>query len=136
MPFDKSKIVAKAREYVGTPFHHQGRLKGVGVDCIGLVVCTYRDLELSHKDSLGYSKFPDGKTLEAGLTQSLDRIPVEEAVPGDVLVFRMRAHPCHIGIKTDHGVIHTYAGLGKVVEHRIDDFWQRRLCAAYRLRGT
>ena len=31
-------IVTEARTWVRTPYHHQARLKGVGVDCAGLVI--------------------------------------------------------------------------------------------------
>jgi NlpC/P60 family putative phage cell wall peptidase len=31
------RIVAEARSWIGTPYHHQASLKGVGCDCIGLV---------------------------------------------------------------------------------------------------
>ena len=32
-------VVAEARRWLGTPWRHQARLRGVGVDCGGLVVC-------------------------------------------------------------------------------------------------
>ena len=31
----RDDIVAAAREYLDTPFVHQGRVKGVGIDCAG-----------------------------------------------------------------------------------------------------
>ena len=31
-------MIAAARACLGTPFHHQGRMPGVGLDCIGLVI--------------------------------------------------------------------------------------------------
>ncbi len=33
-----SDVVRTARTWLGTPYHHQGRLKGVGVDCAGLLI--------------------------------------------------------------------------------------------------
>ena len=33
------RLIEVARGYVGTPFHHAGRLPGVGLDCIGVPVC-------------------------------------------------------------------------------------------------
>ena len=34
-------IVNAARECVGTPFRHQGRVLGVGLDCAGLVLMPF-----------------------------------------------------------------------------------------------
>ena len=38
MTTTRTDVVAAAREWLGTPFHHQARLRGVGVDCVGLVI--------------------------------------------------------------------------------------------------
>jgi cell wall-associated NlpC family hydrolase len=39
-------IVTQARGWIGTPFHHQARLKGIGCDCLGLCVGVALELEL------------------------------------------------------------------------------------------
>ena len=33
----RDDVVAVARTWLGTPYHHQASLKGVGTDCLGLV---------------------------------------------------------------------------------------------------
>jgi hypothetical protein len=40
--------------------------------------------------------------------------------------------PQHVALITDHGIIHSYSGVGKVVEHGLDERWQQRISAAYR----
>ena len=42
----KEDVVREAKTWLGTPFHHQGRLKGVGVDCAGVIVCVAKELKL------------------------------------------------------------------------------------------
>ena len=37
-------IVAVARSWLGTPYHHQAALKDVGCDCLGLVRGIYADV--------------------------------------------------------------------------------------------
>jgi cell wall-associated NlpC family hydrolase len=37
-------IIAIARSWLGTPYHHQASVKGVGTDCIGLVRGIWREL--------------------------------------------------------------------------------------------
>lgn len=130
----RMQLVEAARQYLGTPFHHQGRVKGVGVDCIGLVACAAKDCGLNAIDDTTYPRRPDGETLQKGLEVSLVKIPTWEADVGDVLIFHMRGIPCHIGMKTDKGVIHTYAAMKKVVEHGLRPPWDARVCGAYRFK--
>jgi hypothetical protein len=35
--FSREAVIAEARSWLGTPWHHQASLKGVGRDCIGFV---------------------------------------------------------------------------------------------------
>ena len=121
-------IVMQAREWVGSPFKHQGRQR-VGVDCIGLVVGVMRELGLDPYDEDGYPTQPDGR-LEKTLASLLEPCDVTE---GALLLFRIRRDPQHVGICTGEGVIHAYSGIGKVVEHGLDDFWSKRLIKAYKL---
>jgi len=41
---DRQLIVAAARRYIGTPYHHQAALHGAGCDCLGLVRGVWHDL--------------------------------------------------------------------------------------------
>ena len=36
------RVTAEARDWRGTPYRHQGRRKGGGCDCIGLVLGVWR----------------------------------------------------------------------------------------------
>lgn len=37
----REKVIEEARTWKGTPYQHKGRIKGVGVDCGGLLWCVY-----------------------------------------------------------------------------------------------
>ena len=37
----RGRILAEARSWLGTPFHHKGRVKHVGVDCGGYIYGVY-----------------------------------------------------------------------------------------------
>lgn len=134
------QVVETARKFLGTPFHHQGRLKGIGVDCIGLVVETARILGLSYHDNTEYSQYPDGKLLMKELHKSkLKSVPIENLQEGDLLVFWISKNtkaPQHLAIKTKDGILHTYATAEKVVEHKFSSAWRRRLCAVFRFPGV
>ena len=77
----KAEIVAKAREYVGTPFHHQARMKGVGVDCVGLLFGVGRDLGLAWRDVGAYPDVPDPTTMRRLIGEQMNEIPVEGIEP-------------------------------------------------------
>ncbi len=42
----RAAVVAAARAWIGTPYHHMADIKGVGVDCAMLLVRVYCDLGL------------------------------------------------------------------------------------------
>ena len=139
-------VVRQARTWLGTPFHHQGRLKGIGVDCIGLVVGVAQELELTDDkgnllasyDRTDYPPIPAGDSLKRPVSLHLIPLPSEgEYLLGDVLLFRFYQDPQHVGIISELpdgelGIIHCYASIGKVVEHRLNDTWKRLIVAAFR----
>ena len=137
------RIITQARTWLGTPYHHQARLKGVGCDCLGLVVGVADELGLEHAsgarlssfDQTDYSRQPDGARLTAMLQSVLYEIPKEDAAPGDLVLFSIEGNPQHVGLLTDYeglGVIHCYAPSRKVVEHRLDKKWQQRIVKVFR----
>ena len=136
----RDDIVAEARSWLGTPFRHQGRIKGVGVDCAGVVIETGRALGLTDYAEEGYSKQPNPYRMGHTLDLYLDRIYMSEAQPGDVYWMRF-IEPMHLAIATQlddgrPGLVHAYADRGKCVEHTLNDKWQRRIVRCYRFRGV
>ncbi len=39
--FERLRVLAEAKEWLGTPYHHMGRVKGVAVDCLTLLAEVY-----------------------------------------------------------------------------------------------
>jgi len=135
----RDRIQEVARTYLGTPYHHLARLKHVGIDCVGLVVGVAKELGLFEHDCAVYSRQPDGHTLVEEIGKVCTPLPdCEETQTGDLLIFWFtKPHlPQHIGIRTDHGLLHTYARIGKVVEHRINDFWRDHIHSRFRYPGV
>ena len=138
-PVSRAAVVAQARSYLGVRWHHQGRSRA-GIDCIGLVIRVARDLGLSSYDITGYGRVPDGKTLRFTMHQQLQPLQ-REPLPGDVLLFAFERNPLHTAIVTDQpggglGMIHAYANMRRVVEHRLDATWRGRLVCAYAYPGV
>ena len=123
-------IVAAARRCVGTAFRPQGRVIGIGLDCVGVALIAARaagtgieapryTLGGDHHDCLDAVLAAQGCTV------------VAEAQPGDLLVVAPAAGARHLGVVTDAGLIHAHAGLGRVVEAPADPAWT--IVAAWRL---
>lgn len=131
----RADAVAAARECVGTPFVHQGRINGRALDCAGVVVHVAARLGADYLDVAGYSRQPHGGTLESVLDSQpcLQRVAINDIEPGDVLVMRFGRVPQHLGIWTGDTLIHAYETVGACVEHRMDDKWRARIVRAYRI---
>jgi len=130
-------MVAAARGALGTRWMHQGRLPGVGLDCVGLVVVAARaaGIELEHVPD--YGRLPDGVRLRAALEARGVRVALAEAQPGDVALMAFAQWPIHLGLLADYpgggwSLVHAYAGARRVVEHRLDALWAARVQGVYR----
>lgn len=135
-------IVAAAREWVGTPYHHQASRRGVGCDCLGLVRGLWRDLvgaepEVAPPYSSDWAEAKGRETLLEAAQRHFVR--TGEVRPGTVLVFRWRAGtPAkHVGIATDSGgFVHAYDAAGRAVEGCLGALWHRRLAAVFDFPGV
>ena len=138
-PADPDAVIAAARAWLGTPYHDQASLRGVGCDCLGLARGVWREVVGPEPLKIPPYTRDWGETgkrevLRDGAKQMMISIPVEDAGPGDVLLFRMRDHAVakHIGILTEpERFIHSYDRLG-VVEEALTDAWRRRIAFAFR----
>jgi NlpC/P60 family putative phage cell wall peptidase len=137
-PCDPERVVSVARRWLGTPYHDQASLRGVGCDCLGLARGVWREV-------VGPEPFPIppysrdwGETgsvevLAEGAHKSTIEIASAEAVPGALLLFRMRpgAIAKHVGILTaSDRFIHACERLG-VIEEPLTPLWRRRIAFAF-----
>ena len=116
---------------LGTPFRHQGRQPGVGLDCAGLIVCTCLELGIPVVDAEGYGRQPVRRTLEKHLGANFER--VKDMQPGDFLLMAFAEEPQHIAVYAGDTIIHAYERIGKVVEHRFASVWRSRVRGIYRV---
>ncbi|MFG1371784.1 NlpC/P60 family protein [Xanthobacter oligotrophicus] len=142
-PLARAAILKEARSWIGTPYLHRASLKGQGADCLGLVRGVWRELIGPEPEAMP-SYAPDWaeagrrETLAEAAGRCLNAVPVEEAQPGDVLLFRFRAHlPAkHAAILAEGGcMIHAYDG-ARVCEGHLAPWWRRRLVFAFAFPGV
>lgn len=135
---DNIDFIEKARSYVGVPFRHQGRSRQTGVDCVGLAACAGRDVGIIFNDFTDYGIDPQPSRMRDILENKvgvLEKVSIKDLKPGDLLYMRFTNVPQHIAIYTENNtIIHSYYNVGKVVEHRLDDMWRKRIVSVYRIR--
>lgn len=136
-----SRILTVARSWVGTPYVHQAAVRGAGCDCLGLLRGVWAEIT---GESLipvppytaDWSEPQGDERLWEAMAERMDRKPLAEVAPGDVLLFRMRhgAVAKHVGLQARVGenttFIHAYHRHG-VVENMFSAPWQRRLAARF-----
>jgi cell wall-associated NlpC family hydrolase len=140
----RADIVRVARSYLSTPFHHRGRLPGVGLDCAGILVCVARELGLMAPDFdvPPYTPTPDGRTMLAWCETYMTRVSQDAMQPGDAIVLITDVYPQHLAILGDyrHGglsIIHAASNADppRVIETRLMFARNMRFVAAYALPG-
>jgi NlpC/P60 family putative phage cell wall peptidase len=141
-PLSRAILVAEARSWIGTPYRHQGSLKGVGCDCLGLVRgvwrhCIGREPERPPPYAPDWAEATGAETLIQAATRHLAPVAPEAIRGGDVLLFRWRDGYVakHAAIASgDATMIHAHDGAA-VCEVALSPWWRRRLAAAFRFPG-
>lgn len=145
----RDRIASEARTWVGTPFAHQGRLKGRAVDCVGLAICVAEDLGILDRDGVPILRTdhtdygPEPASLlvhQMCIKRLIQKSPTAELMAGDVLTLRVPTVPCHVAIVTMRDVpyiVHAYsAGPERCVEHILNESWQRRIIGKFSFPGV
>lgn len=137
---EPEKVLAIAREWIGTPYRHQASVKHAGTDCLGLLRGIWRALYGAEPEVVPpYSKDwaePQGDEVLLRAALRYLRPCEDELAAGQVLLFRMRtgAIAKHLGICAQAGhhpsFIHAYSGHA-VTESPLSLPWQRKIAARF-----
>ena len=137
-PADPDAVVAAARAWLGTPYHDQASLKGVGCDCLGLARGVWRDVVGAEPVpvppySRDWGESGRREVLFEGARRMMIEVETAAARPGALVLFRMkpRAIAKHVGILTGpDSFLHAYERLG-VIEEPLTQAWRRRIAFAF-----
>lgn len=147
----RDAVVAEARTWAGTPYVHQGRVRGAGVDCVGLVIGVAHALGISTFDTSDYLQQPDPIRMGRLLREHLEVIDIGELARGDIVWVhvadaRLAPDPQHLAIITEtaprmmmiHALRRTIKRTdeNRVVEHGLDRVWHQRIAGCFRYRGV
>ncbi|MFM9943200.1 MAG: NlpC/P60 family protein [Hyphomicrobiaceae bacterium] len=138
----RAVILATARTWIGTPYHHQACALGVGADCVGFIRGIWRalydhDAEIPPGYSRDWAEATGMETLIESARRHLTEIAPANAKPGDVLVFRFRPHLVakHAALlASDTTLIHALEGAA-VAEVPYGPWWRRRVAATFSFPG-
>lgn len=128
----REAIVKEALSWVGTPYHHMGRIKGVGVDCSMLLVEAYHKAGLVERLEIPY--YPPDWHLHRNAEMYLEEL-LKHAVelpegqlpqPGDIALWKWGRTYSHGGIVTKWPeIVHAYLKMGVVIEDADKAQWLR-----------
>lgn len=123
----RETVAQEAREWIGTPYHHHARIKGVGVDCAQLLCGVFGACSMVPSIDTGF--YPVDWHLhhsEELFSGWLERYAVQRdasATPAlaDVLLFKFGRTFSHGSIYVGDGLlVHSYVGRG-VILSRADE---------------
>lgn len=133
----RDSIVSAALDWRGTPFHHEARVKGVGVDCAQILIAVFSEVGLLPEFNPDH--YPHDWHFHKSEERYLETIKacggrqVETPKPGDVAMYRFGHCASHAAIVIEWPrCIHAYWGQGVVevdgensaeLGGRLDSFW-------------
>lgn len=140
-------IVKEAFTWLGTPHINQAKVKGVGVDCGMLLIACLENAGYVEKGAIEVAPYSNEWHLHHSAEWFLhivetycDKIPLEEILPGDFLLYQYGRCISHGGIYVGDGrLIHALVEQGVVMTDMndvmfVDAKGNSRLRGAYRFR--
>lgn len=136
----RSRILVEALTWLNTPYHHQARVKGIGVDCAQLVAGVAENVfdRLKPINIEVYSVEWHMHNREEKMCDIIESFgcsskPLEDRIPGDILTFQFGRVQSHMGIlMNDERFIHARLDIGKVVINQLSGDWLARLGRVYK----
>lgn len=128
-------MVEAARSCIGTPFRHQGRVPGVGLDCVGVIVCALRAVGIEPCEPGHYSMDPDPGILLDCIKRVGHRVPRDRAIPGDMLAmwWSRETMPKHVAMLVEPDrIVHAYRSYRCVLEEGVAQ-WDPQIHSVWRL---
>lgn len=129
--------VAAARGWLGTPYRHQASRKGVGCDCLGLVIGVWQELYGAPPEKPGpyapdwSAGGPGDPLMEAARRHCISKAGQPDA--GDLVLFAWKrglpARHAGIIIAPDR-FIHAYEGHAVLISALVPQ-WRRRIAGLF-----
>lgn len=117
-PEQRAAVVLEARSWLGTPYVHTGRIKGVGVDCAQLLIAVFAAAGVIEEFDPGHYTHDwymnQSEELYLGHLMRY-AVRTEDPQPGDIAVYAFGKCVSHGGIIVEPGyMVHAFRPHGRV----------------------
>jgi NlpC/P60 family putative phage cell wall peptidase len=123
---EREAVLAEAKEWIGTPYHVRGRIKGAGCDCGTFLLGVFENTGMIPKlEKLPF--YAEDVACHCAeprylikIQEYCNEIPVGNQKPGDILVFQFAGSkvPHHSSIVVDDEyMIHSYTRQGVILSN-------------------
>jgi cell wall-associated NlpC family hydrolase len=135
-------VVDSAKAWLGTPWHHEARVKGAGVDCANFLAAVYFESDMIPNLTLDH--YPPDWHLHNAEPRFLDIVmkfcrEVSAPLVGDIVMFRLARAAAHGAIFVDDEctvIAHAWKEEGRVTLTDLPGSpWEKRVCGYYRWTG-
>lgn len=146
MDDNTAKLIEVARTWLNTPWKHNGKVKGVEVDCVNFLLESGKEAGLKLPDLPDqYGRVAIADDITKYLEENLEKkhIDIEPYIKsnavfkdsgiieaGNVILYKLVGYNTHVAIATSSNtIIHAcnYKRYNKVIEHPIDGVWRNRI---------
>ncbi len=115
--------LTEARSWLGTPWKHAARIKGVGCDCINYIAAIGETVDILVPVPKMYQRSPERDYILPELRSRFieeELTPSGTWIPGRLLVFQYSGIAHHVGLVTEPDkIIHASLLAKKVIEERL-----------------
>jgi NlpC/P60 family putative phage cell wall peptidase len=118
----RRRVVAESLSWCDTPYHHQGRIKGVGVDCLMLLLEVFERAGVVERIEPGnyaqqWHLHRNEELYMGGLARYARRVAaIDLAQPGDIALYQFGRCYSHGGIFVAADlVVHAYVNRGVIL---------------------
>jgi len=127
-PEQRAAVVSEAMAWIGTPYHHHARIRGVGVDCAQILCAVYEaaglvpHVETDHYPTDWHLHRSDERYI--GWLQRYARPLAENEAPqpGDIALFRFGRCYSHGAIHVPDGLlVHSYIRRGVILSRATEE---------------
>lgn len=133
---ERLAVLAEALTWLGTPFHHMARLKGLrgGVDCGQILAAVFEVVgKIPHVETDPYSMQHALHSSDEWYIRYLQKFATEisekEAKPGDIVIYRVGRCYSHAGILIEPWpgkIIHAVNDAGVILSHGTQEGFLKR----------
>ena len=104
---ERQRIVTITRQWIGTPYRHGARIKGIAADCT-FFACVYEEAQLMPKipiepySSVAHLHRASGQYLKH-IRKYAHEVTKDKVRPGDIAMFHIARDFSHGGVVNAHG---------------------------------